>query len=451
MMNWDDTIAAIATPPGEAGIAVLRISGSSAFRIADQIFLSSHRPSQSPTHTIHYGKIINPQTKEIIDTVLVSVFRAPKSYTGEDMVEISCHGGTLVAETILKLLLEQGARLAEPGEFTKRAVLLGKMDIAQAEAVLDLVCAKTEKARRSAIAQLVGALSKVIDEVSDELKDILSQTENALEFEEDERMNPVEKIKAKLRKIEQKIKKIIKKGETERFLREGATVVIVGKPNVGKSSIFNRLLGRERAIVTEIPGTTRDCIEERTIVAGIPVRLVDTAGLRPTKNKIETLGVNKTYDYLTEADLVLLIFDNSKPLSAEDKEVLSASEGKRRLLILNKIDLKRKFDLNFLNRLNGKKIIKTSARYNQGINELRTALANQFRSNDEDGYFITNRRHIEALKRAQNALNQAQKESYLETIAYEIKTALDALGEITGKVTNEEILNRIFAQFCIGK
>lgn len=451
MDNWTDTIAAIATPPGVAGIAVIRISGNASLAIADKVFLGKKRPSANLTHTINYGKIINPKTNEIIDTVLLSVFRAPKSYTGEDMVEISCHGGTLIAETILNLLLRNGARLAEPGEFTKRAVLNGKMDIIQAEAVLDLVQAKTEKARRSAISQLLGTLSKVIDDLTNELKDTLGQIENLIEFEETERPKTLRKIKLKLSQIIRKISTLINKGETERFLREGALVVIVGKPNVGKSSIFNRLLDRERAIVTEIPGTTRDTIEEQLILGGIPVRLVDTAGLRPTKGKIETLGVQKTYDYLNEADTVLAVFDNSQIPSAEDQKVIKVTEGKRRLLVLNKIDLKTKFEPNRLNGINGQKFIKTSARYNQGINELKKILIQQFSTNDREGYFITNRRHIEALRRTQAALNQAQKESYLETIALEIRTALEALGEITGKLTSEELLNRIFEQFCIGK
>lgn len=451
MIGWKDTIAAIATPPGEAGIAVIRLSGNSSFTIADKLFSGKKRPSASPSHTIVYGKIVNPKTKETVDTALLSVFRAPTSYTGEDIVEISCHGGTLVAETVLKILLENGARLAEPGEFTKRAVLLGKMDINQAEAILDLVQAKSEKGRRSAISQLTGSLSRIIGELSGELTDALSQTENALEFEADERLNPMPKIKSLTSKIETKIGKIITKGETERFLREGALVVIVGKPNVGKSSIFNRLLERERAIVTEIPGTTRDSLEERMVVAGVPVRLVDTAGLRQSQGKIETLGVAKTNDYLTEADLVLAVFDNSKLANHEDKKVLDATKEKKRLLVLNKIDLRSRFDPKFLNGAVTQKIVKTSARYNHGINELRRNLTRQFTTDEKEGYFITNRRHIEALKRAKAALNQIRKENYLETIALELRTAIDAVGEITGKITNEDILNRIFAKFCIGK
>jgi tRNA modification GTPase len=451
MIGWTDTITAIATPPGEAGIAVIRLSGISAFSIADTLFSGKKRPSASPSHTIIYGKIINPRTSELVDAALLSIFRAPTSYTGEDMVEISCHGGTLVAETVLKILLEQGARLAEPGEFTKRAVLLGKMDITQAEAILDLIQAKSEKASRSAISQLTGSLSKIIDQVTDELTDILCQTENALEFEGDERFNPLPKIKSIASKVETKIRKIVAKGETERFLREGALVVIVGKPNVGKSSIFNRLLERERAIVTEIPGTTRDSLEERMIITGVPVRLVDTAGLRQNQRKIEALGIAKTNDYLTEADLVLAVFDNSKLANQEDKRVLNATKGKKHLFILNKIDLKNRFDPKFFNGVDSHKIVKTSARYNHGINKLRGILTKQFTTNKKEGYFITNRRHIEALKRAKDALNQVQKENYLETIAHEIRTAIDALSEITGKVTNEAILNLIFSKFCIGK
>lgn len=451
MVNCTSTIAAIATPPGEAGIAIIRVSGKSAFPLADKIFTGKKIPSRSPTHTILYGKIINPKNKETIDTVLLFIYRAPKSYTGEDMIEISCHGGTLVADRILKLLLANEARLAEPGEFTKRAVLSGKLDITQAEAVLDLVQAKTDKARRSAISQLTGSLSNVLDKLSGELKDILCQTEQVIEFEEDDRFNPIKKINARLRKLEIEIGRIIAKGETERFLREGALVVIVGKPNVGKSSIFNRLLERERAIVTEIPGTTRDILEERIVIAGTPIRLVDTAGLRKTRKKIEVLGVSKTNDYLNDADLVLNIFDNSKPIDSEDKRVMSDTENKNRLLIINKIDLKNRLDRKFFNGTGGKKIIRTSARYNQGIKELRKTLTRQFEAKDRDGYFLTNRRHIEALKRTKQTLAQAQKETYLELIAQEIRNANDTLGEITGKVTNQDILNQIFTQFCIGK
>ncbi len=451
MVNCTDTIAAIATPPGEAGIAVIRVSGKSAFSIADKIFTGKKIPSRSPTHTILYGNITKPKNKEIIDTVLLSIYRAPKSYTGEDMIEISCHGGTLVADRILKLLLANDARLAAPGEFTKRAVLSGKMDITQAEAVLDLVRAKTDKARQSAISQLTGSLFNILDKLSSELKDILCQTEYALEFEEDDRFNPIKKIKDRLRKLEIEIGRIIAKGESERFLREGALVVIVGKPNVGKSSIFNCLLERERAIVTEIPGTTRDILEERIVIAGTPIRLVDTAGLRKTRKKVEVLGVNKTSDYLTDADLVLTVFDNSKPIDSEDKRVMKDTKNKNHLLIINKIDLKNRLNQKFFNGTGNKKIIRTSARYNQGINELRKYLTKQFESKDRDEYFITNRRHIEALKRTVQAIAKTQKETYLELIAQEIRNANDALCEITGKITNEDILNQIFAQFCIGK
>lgn len=444
------TIAAIATPPGYGAISVLRVSGPDSFAIADRIFQGKRKPSNCPTHTIHYGKIINPNDRisGLIDEVLLSVFRSPNSYTAEDMIEISCHGGSFVSEKILSLLLKEGARLAEPGEFTKRAVLNGKMTLLQAEAILDLVKAKTDLAHQSAIGQLTGNLTSIIFDLRERIKDVLCAVENFLEFEDTMNDTDYKKIETKIGKTEKIINRLITKGEKEKFLREGVCAVIVGRANVGKSSLFNQLLGANRAIVTEIPGTTRDTLEATIEIEGIPFRLLDTCGIGLPKDQIEVIGMERTDDYLTNSDIILTVFDNSEAVKDEDLQVLSKTKEKPRIIVLNKIDLKSYFNKKILN---GGLVIEVSAKYGWGIKELRDTLAKEFKTSNREAYFITNRRHLETLKQASKALARSKNLRLLETQSYELRAALSLLGELTGDVTNEEILDKIFSQFCIGK
>jgi tRNA modification GTPase len=441
-----DTIAAVATPPGVGGISIVRISGPKTLEIADTIFRGRARPSETASHTVHYGSIVDPKTGELMDEVLLTVFRAPKSYTAEDMVEISCHGSSLIADGIVRIILNQDARLATPGEFTRRAVLNHRIDVIQAEAILDLIEARTDLARQAALRQLGGNLSENLNRLTEELKNQVSRVEALLEFPEDEIFEPESVLDTRIRALAAELEALVARGEASKYIRDGASVVIIGKPNVGKSSIFNRLLDEERAIVTEIPGTTRDSIEVLVNLGGIPVRLYDTCGLRPTDNTIEVLAAAKTKLYREQADLVLAVFDNAEPITNDDLEILAASKNRSRLLVLNKIDLPAHLDKGIFN---GETPVLVSAKYGTGFDTLSRRLEHSFASSDVPA--ITNRRHIEALRRTAVALMRGVESPYPEIRSFELKTALAALGEITGVTTPEEILDRIFSQFCIGK
>jgi len=456
--NTSDTIAAIATASGPSGISVIRISGRKAFSIVDKLFSGKIKPSQAPSHTIHFGLIFNPISKNLLDEVLLSIFIAPKSYTGENMIEISCHGGDFVASQILKLLTKLGARLAEPGEFTKRRVLAGKMDITQAEAVLDLVQATNESSYRSAIDQLKGKLSGYIQNTTNELATVTAKMENLLEFEVDKKQTKSElkKITSQLKSIRINLEQTIKKNEQLKFLRAGIYCVIVGRPNVGKSSLFNRLGDVEKAIVTEIPGTTRDSIEQTITINGLLLHLVDTAGLKvlmqaKANNKIEAMGIEKSKDWLEAADLVLAVFDNSSSITKEDRLVYDAIKQKPHLCVLNKIDLKPAFNYKFLNR---EKWYFVSAKYNKGVNHLKNAIADNYKRKSptsNNNCLYLNTRHIDTLNRVLALVRKSEPEKYLDVSIMNLRNALDILGNITSAVTNEQILDLIFAQFCIGK
>jgi len=454
-LNPADTIAAIATAPGPSGISVIRISGNKSREIADKIFFSKIKPSKASAQTIHYGKIIDPMSEKLLDEVLLAVFATPNSYTGEDMIEISCHGGNFAASAILKLINKFGARLAEPGEFTKRRVLAGKMDITQAEAVLDLIRAKNESTYLAAIRQLQGSLSAHIQNASDELKSIVAQMENLLEFEEDHKQTESEykKIASKLKLLYTNLKDIVSRNEASKFLREGVYVAIIGRPNVGKSSLFNRFCETEKAIVTEIPGTTRDSLEQTIVINDIVVNLIDTAGMKiinQTKGskKIEALGIEKSKNWLATADFILAMFDNSRPIDNEDRLVYNAIKDKPHLCVLNKIDLKSNFNRQFFN---GKKPFLISAKYNKGINRLKTKIINFYKKRLPDNYLYLNTRHLDTLNRVLQLLKQNEQEKILEVSIMNLRNALEILGSVTSVVTNEQILDTIFSQFCIGK
>jgi tRNA modification GTPase len=452
-MRNAETIVAQATPPGEGGIAVIRVSGPQALNAADRIFRGRQRLARRPGYAISHGFIVRPGTSAPIDEVLVSVFRAPSSYTGEDMAEISCHGGYAAAAAILKLLAAQPeVRLAQPGEFTRRAVLNGKLNLTQAEAILDLVQARSELTRQKAVAQLTGVFSQRIEQLRKRLLAAQTQLVARLEFGDDLGHNddrPTGAIDRELRHVRRDLEHLVRQAEAGPMLRQGALVVIVGKPNVGKSSLFNRLLDEERAIVTEIPGTTRDCLEAGLNLGGMMIRLVDTAGWRTHTGRIEALGKAKAEHYAERADALLAVLDGSQPWMKEDHEVIAATSRRRRILVLNKSDLK---DGRLrMPSLNGAARVRVSAKTGAGIGRLRRMLVGLFTAAKSDADFIANQRHLDGLRIAAQALSNAVEHSALDVRVQEVGNALSALHELVGSVTSNEILDQVFRDFCIGK
>ena len=473
-----DTITAIATPLGEGGIGVVRISGPNALRIADKIFKGKTKPSKAPTHTVHYGKIIDPDTKTTLDEVLLLVMRKPNTYTREDMIEINAHGGTVGLKRILELILKNGARIAEPGEFTMRAFLSGRIDLAQAEAVLDIVQAKTDKALSLALSQLDGELSGKIKEIKEKLVEINALLEASIDFPE---YFDVEGQGISLKEVTKGITELLKSGESGKIVREGVTVPIIGRTNVGKSSLFNALISQNRAIVTPYPGTTRDTIEGWINLDGIPVKLVDTAGwseaeiptrrgMRKAKNPIEKEGVQRTQKAIEEAFAVLFVFDQSDGLLEEDIKLLDDVKERQKsgsnlpiakniIGVLNKCDLPtristvRAFHATPLPKIFNSPLISVSALRGDNIDSILPAISELISLNNIPP-LVMRTRHLDALRRANMAIERAQNGAgklTQELISYEIRTAINALGEITGEVTSEDILSRIFSEFCIGK
>ena len=459
----NDTIAAISTAYGEAGVGIVRVSGPQASEIADRVLKRSFNHQSSiqdwPTHTLHLDEIWDPLNKEKIDQVLVAVMWAPGSYTGEDVIELQGHGGRLVIQEILQAVLRAGARLAEPGEFTKRAFLNGKMDLVQAEAVIDLIRARSEEARRLAVRQLDGKLSIRIRELQEELVGIIAAMEAVMDFPEEgivtegsESVDILEVIK--------KFEEIIEGARGGRAIREGIKVVIIGKPNVGKSSLWNALIGEERAIVTEIPGTTRDMLEEEVVVRGIPIRLVDTAGIRETMDLVERIGVEKTREMLRRGQVVVVIFDAGEGIGAEDKKVVELVSGLSTLIMINKTDLiPQKINEAEVDALfPGEVVVWASMKEKRGIDELKEAMVSKVLGSLNDGgeeWLVSSIRQEEALRGCLNACRGALKASKeglpAECILIDLYDALENLGNITGEAVSEQVLDRIFAEFCIGK
>ncbi len=449
----DDTIVAPATAPGEAALAIIRLSGKKAFFIADSVFGGRAKLSAAPTHTIHHGFIIGPATKEKIDEVLVSVFRAPKSYTAEDSVEISCHGGRAVVSGIVEALVRAGARPAQPGEFSQRAFLNGRIDLAQAEAVADLISAQSEALRRSSLEQLEGHLSKKINQLRGSLMDVLAEVEANLDFPE-EGIEPqqVGQISATLNNVISQVRTLAKSFKEGRVLREGYSVVIAGRPNVGKSSLLNALLEKERAIVTPVPGTTRDTIEEWAVFSGVPVRLVDTAGLRERGGKIEKEGMRRTVEAIEKSNLVLLMLDASQKLNDEDRQLFEKYESRKKLLLYNKVDLLPQIP----SASNSSGALYISATLGTGLDRLKEKITQMaVPSFGTESVLVTSARHKEALAKGFVYLLRArrglERGKGLELVAFELRRAVDTLGEITGQIVTEDILGRIFSKFCIGK
>jgi tRNA modification GTPase len=452
-MADNDTIAAISTPPGEGGIGIVRLSGPRAESIASEVFVSkSGRPLAS--HRLRYGVVRDPKTGEDIDEVLCALMRAPHTYTREDVVEMNCHGGMQPLGRVLELCLSLGARLAEPGEFTKRAFLNGRVDLAQAEATIDLIRAKTALAEKQALRQLRGALSRKIHALRERLLHVCAHVEACIDFPEEEiEPDSLEEIRGTLRQVGEDLDALCATYAEGRYLREGVRTAIVGRPNVGKSSLLNALLERDRVIVTDVPGTTRDVIEEYLNIRGMPLRLMDTAGIREAHDMAESEGVRRSLDALEDADLALAVIDGSEALHREDAEVLEKLRGKNAILVMNKSDLPKRAELP----ASGLPTVFVSARTGEGLETLRERILETVlgsRLLPGEGLVITNLRHRGALAASGKALRaalSAMEHEPLEITAMELREALDRLGEIVGAVSTEDILERVFSEFCIGK
>ncbi len=457
-MYQEDTIAAIATPPGEGGLAVVRISGPDGEKIARQIFTrAKKRDGQLRSHTLYHGQICDPKDPQPIDEVLLTIMRKPHSYTGEDVVEVHCHGGNFLVRQILALILTQGARQAEPGEFTKRAFLNGRVDLAQAEAVVDLIRAQTAKSAQLALSQASGELSQYVGELREELLDILVQVEAAIDFPEEEiELLQRHHLIAKITALVDKINVISASYDWGRLFREGAKVCICGRPNVGKSSLLNALLGTDRVIVTPVPGTTRDVIEETLTLDGLPVVVWDTAGIRDTDDQVEKLGVELSRQHLEKADALIVVLDGSLELTADDRALLRNTGSKRHIIAINKSDLPLVVDPQLFEKDDHRQIVRTSALSRTGIKSLKKTLRKLILGSViEPPVTVTNLRHRSELVRSagglQRAVDTLDHGLPPELAAIDLNDAREALEEIIGMVSNEDILERIFSNFCIGK
>ena len=458
-MYREDTIAAIATAPGEGGVAIVRVSGVDAEAIAVRTFVRpAGKNGRLKSHTLYHGKIRDPQSDRVLDESLLTIMRKPRSYTGEDVVEIHCHGGAFVVRQILGLILRQGARQAERGEFTRRAFLNGRLDLTQAEGVLDLIRARTDKSAGIAIGQVSGALSQWVVELREELLGILVQVEAAIDFPEEEiELLRRHELIAQIRALAHKINGMSATYDWGKLFREGARVCICGRPNVGKSSLLNALLGEDRVIVTPVPGTTRDVVEESISLDGLPVVLWDTAGIRESDDQIERIGVDLSRQHVNKADAVLVVLDGSEPLVTDDELLLAGIPSKKILIAVNKSDLPQRLEARDLKRLAGSNSVRSiSTKTEEGIPELKKSLRNLLIDAElETPVVITNLRHRSALQRSESSLARAAAslgESYApEFVAMDLNEARVALEEITGVIQNDDILERIFENFCIGK
>lgn len=457
-----DTIAAISTPPGEGAISIVRLSGDDALNIAQSITAYEQKNlAKVDSHTIHYGHVKDPKTDQILDEVMYSVMLEPKTFTRENIVEINCHGGMVVANQVLQLLLRQGARLAEPGEFTKRAFLNGRMDLSQAEAVMDLIQAKTDESMNMALNQLDGKLSHLIQVLRQKLLEALAQVEVNIDYPE---YDDVEEMTTKLMaektiEVKSDIAYLLQTARQGKILREGLSTAIIGRPNVGKSSLLNDLLREDKAIVTDIAGTTRDVIEEFVNVRGVPLKLIDTAGIRDTEDIVEKIGVERSRKALQEADLILLVLNQSEALTKMDTELLEITKDMNRIILLNKNDLPTQLDMDELQTyLGNSSYLSISVAKNQGIDELEQLIKETFfisGGNEKDATYISNSRHIALLEQADMALDEVlmgiDAEMPVDLIQIDLTRAWDLLGEIMGENVQDELITQLFSQFCLGK
>ena len=458
-----DTIAAISTPLGEGAIAIVRLSGTEAISIANKIFQSPNRKnlSEQSSHTIHYGHLIDPKTNEVVEEVMLSLMKGPKTFTREDVVEINCHGGLVTVNRVLQLILINGARLAEPGEFTKRAFLNGRIDLSQAEAVMDLIRAKTDKAMNVALGQMDGRLSRLIKTLRQALLETLAQVEVNIDYPEydDVEEMTLPMMIEKGTWVKEEIEKLLITSSQGKILREGLSTAIVGRPNVGKSSLLNSLIQENKAIVTEIAGTTRDIIEEYVNVRGVPLKLVDTAGIRETEDIVERIGVEKSRQVLKEADLILLVLNNSEALAEEDRRLFETIKGMDYIVIVNKTDLPTRLDYDEVQRLaSGKRIVSTSLLKEEGIDELEDSIASLFFEGNievSDITYVSNARHIALLNLAKSTITDAIEAAHshvpVDMIQIDVTRTWEILGEIIGDTVEESLIDQLFAQFCLGK
>lgn len=457
-MFSDDTIAAISTPPGRGGIGVVRLSGPAALGMATPIFLTGSDAQSDTPNRAQFGRLIDPATSEIIDEVILTFFKAPHSYTGEDVVEISCHGSPIILGRVLQLAIDRGARIAEPGEFTLRAFLNKRIDLAQAQAVRDVINAQTQFQARVATRQLEGELSIRLTPLKDTLVEVIVHLESSVEFVEDD-ISPETSslLLTKLQRVSDALSRVADSFSFGRFLREGFDLAIIGRPNVGKSSVFNRLVGSDRAIVTELPGTTRDALYESTSISGVPVRLIDTAGIRETTDLVESIGITRSRTAIADADISLLVLDASEPLTGDDVNLLNHLSQERRIVAINKTDLPVKLETNSI-QADGGEVINISALTGEGFESLTAKIFQRLTGDaatERDDIMLTDARQHAAVRNAIKNLcdaSEMMRSGELEEIVLlKLRAALSSLGEITGETLTDDILGQIFSTFCIGK
>ncbi|EVZ42395.1 tRNA uridine-5-carboxymethylaminomethyl(34) synthesis GTPase MnmE [Staphylococcus aureus] len=456
-----DTITSISTPMGEGAIGIVRLSGPQAVEIADKLYKGKHLLNDVPSHTINYGHIIDPESKEVIEEVMVSVLRAPKTFTREDIIEINCHGGILTINRVLELTMTYGARMAEPGEFTKRAFLNGRIDLSQAEAVMDFIRSKTDRASKVAMNQIEGRLSDLIKKQRQSILEILAQVEVNIDYPEydDVEDATTEFLLEQSKEIKQEINRLLDTGAQGKIMREGLSTVIVGKPNVGKSSMLNNLIQDNKAIVTEVAGTTRDVLEEYVNVRGVPLRLVDTAGIRETEDIVEKIGVERSRKALSQADLILIVLNNNEALTQEDYTLYEVVKNEDVIVIVNKMDLEQNIDINEVKDMIGDTpLIQTSMLKQEGIDELEIQIRDLFFGGEvqnQDMTYVSNSRHISLLKQArqtiQDAIDAAESGVPMDMVQIDLTRTWEILGEIIGETASDELIDQLFSQFCLGK
>ncbi|MBF1992544.1 tRNA uridine-5-carboxymethylaminomethyl(34) synthesis GTPase MnmE [Staphylococcus schleiferi] len=460
-MEQLDTITSISTPMGEGAIGIVRLSGLDAVEIADKLYKGRKQLKDVPTHTINYGHIIDPETQEVVEEVMVSVLRAPRTFTRENIVEINCHGGILTINRLLELTMTYGARMAEPGEYTKRAFLNGRIDLSQAEAVMDFIRSKTDRASKVAMNQIEGRLSDLIKKQRQSILEVLAQVEVNIDYPEYDDVEEAtsELLLERAQEIKNEIQKLLDTGVQGKIMREGLSTVIVGKPNVGKSSMLNNLIQDNKAIVTEVAGTTRDVLEEYVNVRGVPLRLVDTAGIRETEDIVERIGVERSRKALSEADLILFVLNNNEPLTEEDRKLYEVVKTSDAIVIINKTDLTPRLDRDEVKAMVGSMpVIETSMLEQQGIDELEIQIRDLFFGGEvqsQDMTYVSNSRHISLLKQAkktiQDAIDAAEMGIPMDMIQIDLTRTWELLGEIIGESASEELIDQLFSQFCLGK
>lgn len=456
-----DTITSISTPMGEGAIGIVRLSGPQAIEIGDTLYKGKKKLSEVDTHTINYGHIIDPETNETVEEVMISVLRAPKTFTREDIIEINCHGGILTINRILELTMTYGARMAEPGEYTKRAFLNGRIDLSQAEAVMDFIRSKTDRASKVAMNQIEGRLSDLIKKQRQSILEILAQVEVNIDYPEydDVEDATTEFLLEQSKNIKEEINRLLETGTQGKIMREGLSTVIVGRPNVGKSSMLNNLIQDNKAIVTEVAGTTRDVLEEYVNVRGVPLRLVDTAGIRDTEDIVEKIGVERSRKALSEADLILFVLNNNEPLTEDDQTLYEVVKNEDVIVIINKTDLEPRLDIDEVKEMIGDMpLIQTSMLKQEGIDELEIQIRDLFFGGEvqnQDMTYVSNSRHISLLKQArhsiQHAIDAAESGVPMDMVQIDLTRTWEILGEIIGESASDELIDQLFSQFCLGK